>query len=94
LAQISNRGQRKLFGRLASRNRRMRSEKDRNAANAVIEIRADGDEIGNLGIAQPVESDPRGTRSTADRETGELCRDLIGFPDEAFPCRGNSSIRG
>src|SRR5579862_7450844 len=64
--------------------RRVGAKKDADAANAVVEIRAEADELGKLGIAQPIETDPGDARAAAYGVIRQLRRDPVGFGDEGF----------
>ena len=70
--------------RLASRRRRMGGEKQRDAADAVVEIGAERHELDDLGISEPVEPDPGRDRTLADGVSRELCGDLVGFGQEGL----------
>ncbi len=82
LAQMRQRGERQLARRGVARHRRMRGKKHRDAASAVVEIRAEADELENLGIAEPVEADPGGARSAANGVTRHFRGDVVGFGGE------------
>ena len=62
----------------------MRGEKERNAGDAVVEIGTEAYELEDLGVAQPVETDPGGARPAADGMAGNLFGDPVGFRDEDF----------
>src|SRR5229473_2419575 len=73
---------RELPRRLALPRRRVGGEKKRDAAEAVVEIDTERHELGNLGIAQPVETDPGRARTLADGMSRKLRGDLVGFRKE------------
>ena len=81
LRRCDRSGQREFAGGLAG-HRGVRGEKNRNAGNAVVEVRAQADELENLGIAEPVETDPGGARSAANGGRGQFGGDPVGFGDE------------
>ena len=93
LRRCDDPGQRKFARRLAPRHRCMRSEKDRNAGNAIVEVWTQAYELENLGVSQPVETNPGGARPSANCMTGQLVGDLVGFRDENLLRRRDSHVR-
>ena len=77
LAQVRNAGERQFAGRLGAGRCRMRGEKNRDAGRAVVEVGTRGDELGNFGIAQPVEPDPGGGRAAANGVAGTISAAIL-----------------
>ncbi len=87
-------GARQLRRCLAAGHRRMRGEKQRDAANAVVKIGAEADELEHFGIAEPVEPDPGRARTAANGVTRQLRGDPVGFGDEIrWPLRRHDRYR-
>jgi hypothetical protein len=78
------------FGRwCATADGAMRRKKQRNSSGAIIEIRSQANELGHLGIAEPIESDPRRAAAAPDRMLRQFGRDLVGFGlEDGFVRRG------
>ena len=71
----------------------MGRKKDRNAGKAVVKIRAEGHELSNLGIAEPIETDPSSARPTPNGVTGQIGGDPVGFGDKNVSCRRRFPLR-
>ena len=70
----------------------MGREKDPDAANAVVEVWTEADELRKLGIAQPIETDPGDARAAAYGVMRQFRRDPIGFGAESRFGRRDSGI--
>ena len=60
----------------------MRREKERNARYAVVEIGPKAGELERIGIAEPVEADPGGARSSPDGVRGNFAGNFVGLGGE------------
>ena len=94
LAQLRQPGISKLGRSFVAGHRRMGRKKHADAANAVVEVRAEAYELGKLGVAQPIETDPGDARAAAYGVMRQLRRDPIGLGDEGLFGRRDCGVFG
>ena len=75
LSQMRDGRERKVARSLTASHARMGGEKNRDTANAAVEIGAKWHELRHLGISEPFIADPRGARTAAYRALGEFFGD-------------------
>src|SRR6476646_6665997 len=73
---------RKLGGWYLSGGGCMRGKEDRDSRHARVEIGTDTNELTDFGVAQKVETDPRGATPPADGDLGQFSGDPIRFRNE------------
>ena len=89
---MRHRRQRKLARRFAPSYGGVSREKERDSRNAVVEVRAETNELKDLGVPQPIKANPGGARAAANGVTRQFFGDLVGLPGEKLLCRRDRNL--
>ena len=70
----------------------MGGKKQRDPGRAIVEIRAETDELKNLSIAKPIKADPSGAGSTPNSKTRHFARDPVSWAARLYLSHENMGL--